>query len=525
MPAQNPDSSSAFPYELRRKAGEGAMGIVFEAFDRDLGRPVAIKVMREDMLAGLGPRREKEARLRFLQEARAAARLSHPGIATIHRIGEQNGKPHIAMEWLEGEPLESLLAPRAPLPLGVVARIGVELSEALLFVCDGGIAGALDTETGTEGDLVVESLPAEAEASLRAVPSGLPAGIVRLLASLPRPRKTRFEGLDSSFLNLPALAKKLRDEAFDGIVRLNRNQDEAFVLVLGGWSTLSLFSGSWAGVPVDEPWESWASDILLRATVEEAADGPLYASFRLQLADAAIEVPPQSPESTRSAGGLLFRSPRKTGFATRSAGTPALRLEPLAGGRSTPDAPSEEARRRAFAADPATRFLSWLVGRAPAFLQRIGKERSLKHLAEWIPLVARARLHHDLPRPGTRQTDRFDLVTFGPEEEVLHLARRVTRVTPEELRTYVDRVIAAKTARIRTGDVGAALLVSPSFDESVAGTYQSITTRETEKGRSWTFGAIEAATNYEGFVRIGPRRGFHLILVEESPAGFEVVMP
>ncbi len=58
-------SSPSFPYELRRKAGEGAMGIVYEAFDRDLGRPVAIKVMREDLLAELGPEGQREARLRF----------------------------------------------------------------------------------------------------------------------------------------------------------------------------------------------------------------------------------------------------------------------------------------------------------------------------------------------------------------------------------------------------------------------------------------------------------------------------
>ena len=124
-------SSSTFPYELRRKAGEGAMGIVYEAFDHDLGRPVAIKVMRDELLAELGPEGQREARLRFQQEARAAARLSHAGIATIHRIGEENGRPFIAMEWLDGEPLESLLASGAPLPLGLVARLGVELGEAL----------------------------------------------------------------------------------------------------------------------------------------------------------------------------------------------------------------------------------------------------------------------------------------------------------------------------------------------------------------------------------------------------------
>lgn len=76
--------------------------------------------MRDDLLADLGPEGEREASLRFQQEARAAARLSHPGIATIHRIGEEDGRPFIAMERLDGEPLERLLASGAPLPLGLV---------------------------------------------------------------------------------------------------------------------------------------------------------------------------------------------------------------------------------------------------------------------------------------------------------------------------------------------------------------------------------------------------------------------
>lgn len=766
--------SPTFPYELRRKAGEGAMGVVYEAFDLDLGRPVAIKVMKDDLLAELGPEGQREARLRFQQEARAAARLSHPGIATIHRIGEEDGRPFIAMEWLDGEPLESLLAAGAPLPLGLVARLGVELAEALeaahaggvvhrdikpsnlviradgrlkvtdfgiarvegielvktragevvatpmyaspeqlrgvpvdgrsdiygagvvlyqcltgrppssgatlaqlttsilferpaapsslnrdlpaaidsivlkalekdparrfpgaadladalrpfaaavrpsarplapsapddgpfqlspfgsspaaattvsaegrvvlkglpagasrvveaavdtwssrplprgsvpgllsrltetplhaepfagavrvadrflLLVCDGWVVGAFDTVSGEEGDGVVEALPAEAEADLRAVPAGIPSGVVRLLASLLRPRKTRFEGLDSSFVNLPALARRLRDEAFEGIVRLNRERDEAFLLVHEGRTVLSLFSGAWSGAPVSEPWEAWVSDVLLHATVEEASVEPVFASFRLQLADAEVAVPPGGGESARSPGRGLFRSSGRTGFGTRAVAGPSLRLGPAGADPSRAGGPSDEARQRAFAADGASRFLAWLVGKAPLALQRLGKEKSLKYLAEWLPLVRRARIHHALPRPKSRDTDLFDVVTFADDDKVLHLAHRVARVTPEVLKAFVERVVAAKEARIRSGDVGAALLVSPSFDESVAEAYREITTHESEKSRSWAFGAIEAATSYEGFVRIGPRRGFHLVLVEETPGGFEVVLP
>jgi hypothetical protein len=424
-------------------------------------------------------------------------------------------------------PVAGLLARLTETPLHAAPFAGAVLLDGrfVLLVCDGWVVGALDTASGAEGDSVVESLPEAVEADLRAVPQGIAPGVVRLLASLLRPRKARFEGLDSSFVNLPALAKRLRDEAFDGVVRLNREMDEAFVLLLGGRSTLSLFSGSWRGAPVDQPWEAWVSDVLLRATVEESVVEPVFASFRLQLRDATVALPPPGPAVTRSPGGLLLRSPRKSGLETKAAEAAALRLEPLEGGRSAPGGAADDARQRAFAADPAARFLSWLVGRAPVVLQRLGKEKGLKYLADWIPLIREARLHHDLPRPSSRETDRFDVVTFGEDEKVLHLAHRVARVTPDVLREFVDRAVAAKQARIRTGDVGAALLVSPSFDEPVAEAYRSITTREAEKARSWAFGAIEAATSYEGFVRIGPRRGFHLVLVEESAGGYELALP
>ena len=57
-----------------------------------------------------------EIRLRFLQEARAAAALSHPGAATIYRIGEEDGTPYIAMEWLEGQTLEAVIRDEGKLP-------------------------------------------------------------------------------------------------------------------------------------------------------------------------------------------------------------------------------------------------------------------------------------------------------------------------------------------------------------------------------------------------------------------------
>jgi hypothetical protein len=85
-----------------------------------------------------------------------------------------------------------------------------------------------------------------------------------------------------------------------------------------------------------------------------------------------------------------------------------------------------------------------------------------------------------------------------------------------------QRVKAAKAARTKTGDVGAAFLIAPAFDERAANAWQAATRNDGET--SWAFGAIDKATSYEGFVRMGPRRGFHLVLVAEARDGFEVAL-
>jgi hypothetical protein len=98
----------------------------------------------------------------------------------------------------------------------------------------------------------------------------------------------------------------------------------------------------------------------------------------------------------------------------------------------------------------------------------------------------------------------------------------VAHGTPEALARFRADVIEAKTARLRTGDVGGAFLIARRFDP------QTIETWRAEKASStgrWSFGVEESFTGYEGFVRVGPRRGFHLLLVEETEAGFVPVLP
>jgi predicted Ser/Thr protein kinase len=92
-------------YRLERELGAGGMGVVHAAFDPDLERRVALKVLRSE---------GGEARQRLLREARALARLTHPNVVTVHEVGSATGRDYVAMELIEGETLADWLkaAPR-----------------------------------------------------------------------------------------------------------------------------------------------------------------------------------------------------------------------------------------------------------------------------------------------------------------------------------------------------------------------------------------------------------------------------
>ncbi|HEX4148632.1 MAG TPA: protein kinase, partial [Pirellulales bacterium] len=111
-------------YRILRVIGEGGMGVVFEAEDPQLGRRVAIKVLKPHGL-------EDRTRERFLQEARLAASLASPRIVTIHHIGEDRGCPFIVMELLHGESLDALLKRRTSLPVAEALRVTREVAEGL----------------------------------------------------------------------------------------------------------------------------------------------------------------------------------------------------------------------------------------------------------------------------------------------------------------------------------------------------------------------------------------------------------
>jgi non-specific serine/threonine protein kinase len=158
-------------YELKRLLGRGGMGAVYLAHDSRLSRDVALKLLSPQLVTTPGFRE------RFLAEARSCSRLNHPGITTIHEIGEHDGVDYIAFEYVEGENLESLLEREGRLSPERALALSIQLASALVHahergvvhrdlkpanvvvstlgipkILDFGLAKALPLEVSSEGD-------------------------------------------------------------------------------------------------------------------------------------------------------------------------------------------------------------------------------------------------------------------------------------------------------------------------------------------------------------------------------------
>jgi hypothetical protein len=134
-----PLSEIAGRYEIRGELGRGTMGVVYRAHDRDLGRDVALKVIRSTVEDADGDAQSYERR--FLNEARAAARLSHPAIVVVHDVGRDpaSGSLFMALELLRGRTLQDILCQDGPPPWPEALRLIERVAEGLHHAHEHGI--------------------------------------------------------------------------------------------------------------------------------------------------------------------------------------------------------------------------------------------------------------------------------------------------------------------------------------------------------------------------------------------------
>lgn len=116
-------------YTIVEEIGRGAMGIVYKGLDPLIDRTVAIKTIRFDMYSQ--PEQRVEAQKRFLREAKSAGNITHPNIVTIYDMGEDNGVFYIAMEYVDGPSLESILAARKKWTVEETIRLVIEIADGL----------------------------------------------------------------------------------------------------------------------------------------------------------------------------------------------------------------------------------------------------------------------------------------------------------------------------------------------------------------------------------------------------------
>jgi serine/threonine protein kinase/Tfp pilus assembly protein PilF len=190
-------------YRVLERLGGGGMGVVYLAEDTTLGRKVALKFLSRDVAP------TDAARARLMREARAASTLNHPHICVIHEVGEHQGQPFIAMEWLEGETLKRR-GDRGPIPVDVTLALAAQIADALdaahtsgivhrdlkpanLFLTKRGDAKVLDfglaTVAASEGDGDLSTRPPDQ----RLTDTGAVVGTVAYMA----PEQARGERVDA----------------------------------------------------------------------------------------------------------------------------------------------------------------------------------------------------------------------------------------------------------------------------------------------------------------------------------------
>ncbi len=204
LPVLRPGTFVAGKYQVLGELGRGGMGLVYKAEDLTLKRRVALKVLPPHLVDA------PEFRERFTIEAQAAAALSHPNICVIHEVGTSDGRPYLAMEFVEGETLRDRVR-RGPLEageaVGLVDQVAAGLEEAHgkgIIHRDIKSANVMVTPTGRAKVMDFGLAKLQGETSL--TKRGTTLGTVAYMS----PEQARGEALESAHGHLVARRRPLR---------------------------------------------------------------------------------------------------------------------------------------------------------------------------------------------------------------------------------------------------------------------------------------------------------------------------
>ncbi|MEM6794554.1 MAG: serine/threonine-protein kinase [Acidobacteriota bacterium] len=394
---------------------------------------------------------------------------------------------------------ESFFSKLLETPLHAEAFSGLaRFGDVGLLVSAGVVVAALGpNEVQASGDV---ELPERAQTEVHPMPpSGWSAQMICLLASAFHASAPKHQGLDTSVVNLPAFAGKLLEEGFSGLMILREGERWASVLLDDGRSDLALVSDGWDENPRGTEWNQWLGGVAASADVLERQVLPPAVWFRYAFKASNLEVRAAIPDKAQEGSGSMSLTRVLPMVGREAVWTFSPRLEDI--------------RRDSLSlADaPAGRVASWLFGELPKVMVERRLGAGWKYLGDWLLEVRQLKIHAKLQDAGE-----FDLVTGDANGKVLHLAHRIPDLDVECFQKFVDRVVAAKEARLKNGDIGGVILVARSLDSAVLEAYRSLI----KKGWGNRLFGFDKSMGYEGFVRMSARRGFHFLLVEETPDGF-----
>ncbi|BBJ45792.1 hypothetical protein SSPO_085100 [Streptomyces antimycoticus] len=328
-------------YRVTGRLGRGGMGVVCRTVDAVLGREVAVKVLRAHTDASSAEL--ADLRTRMQREARAAARIRHPGVITVHDVAEEDGLPLIVMELIDGPSLDDVIDERGTIDPREAAGIGAEVADALGAAHDAGVLHR-DVKPGNvlldrAGRVVLTDFGI---ASLEAPEDGATTKLTRsgeLIGSLDYLAPERAQGQDPSpASDIWALGMTLY-AAVEGSSPFRRTSV---------WSTLTAIVTE----PLPEPRLAGPLAPVLHALMDKDPRGrPSAAEARRMLADVAAGRTPQGVRPPSVPAAVAASPP---GFGPPPAVEPLVSGEPGAGDGADARGAGRGRRRALIAAAAAT---------------------------------------------------------------------------------------------------------------------------------------------------------------------------